>query len=111
MDKPDGIIRERQLELQGLQVELSDALTGIESPDYERAARIQPIIFSLEAEIKRLEKLRQVMSPPQSSQFYLSGLLTDDKVTTLELWTQIRDHWGETTFRLLEIRSWIDKSS
>src|ERR1700683_864899 len=54
LDKLELIIREKQAELRSLQAELNDALTGIESPDYERASRLQPLIYGVEVEIKRL---------------------------------------------------------
>lgn len=87
-----------------MQAELNEALMGIESPDYETAARLQPVVYGLMGEIKRLEKLRLVQPVTQDFQTYLSRLLTHDTVTTLELWTGIRDYWSDTTIRLLEIR-------
>jgi hypothetical protein len=36
LNKLELVIREKQAELHGLQAELNEALTGIESPDYER---------------------------------------------------------------------------
>jgi hypothetical protein len=109
LDKLDLIIREKQAELQSLQAELHEALTGvklpgIELPDYETAGRLQPVLYGLMTEIERLEKLRIVQPATQDFQTYLSRLLTDDTVSTLELWTQIRDYWSDTTIRLLEIR-------
>ncbi|GGB20041.1 hypothetical protein [Puia dinghuensis] len=104
MDKLEFIIREKQAELKGLQAELNEALTGIESPDYETAGRIQPLIYGVMAEIERLERLLLVRPTPRDFQFYLSSLLTDDTCTVLELWTQIKDYWSDVTIRLLEIR-------
>lgn len=104
LDKLELIIREKQAELQGLQAELNEALTGIESPDYETAGRIQPLLYGVRAEIERLEKLRRVPNTSEDFPSHLSRFLTDDAVTTLELWTQIKDHWNDSTFRLLEIR-------
>jgi hypothetical protein len=104
LDKLELIIREKHAELQGLQVELNEALTGVESPDYERAFRLQPLIYGMEAEIKRLENLRGVQPVTQDFHNYLSRLVTDDSVTTLELWTHIQDYENDVTARLLEIR-------
>jgi len=104
LDKLTLLIRDKQAELQALQAELTEALTGIESPDYEWAARIQPLIYGLEAEIDRLYQFREVADPPQNFATVLSRLLTDDTVTTLELWVTIKDYWNDVTVRLLEIR-------
>jgi hypothetical protein len=104
LDKLDLIIQEKQAELRSLQAELGAALTGIESPDYEVAARIQPLIHAVQFEIDRLEKLRGVSTPPIDFPAHLSRLLTDESIKTLELWTQIKDHWHDTTFPLLTIR-------
>jgi len=103
MNKIDLIIRDRQAELLALQADLSDALTGIDSPDYRRAARIQPLIYGVQDEIKRLEKLRQVISPSHDFSTHLSRLLTDDSITTLELWVGIKNYWNDVTVRILEI--------
>jgi hypothetical protein len=56
---------------------------GIESPGYETAGRLQPVIHALVAEIGRLEKLRKVRPVAQDFRAFLSRLLTDDTVTTL----------------------------
>lgn len=104
MDKLDLIIREKHAELQGLQAELNEALTGIESPDYETAGRLQQVIDGLMAEIGRLKKLRMVQPATQDFPTWLSRLLTDDTVTTLELWTRIKDYESDTSTRMLEIR-------
>lgn len=106
MDKVDLIINDRQTKLRALQAELTDALTGIESPDYEWAARIQPLIYGVQAEIKRLERLRLTAQPSKDFCAHISRLLTDNTVTTLELWVGIRDHWNDVTVCLLEIRKW-----
>ena len=106
MDKLNLIIADRRAELQALQAELTEALTGIESPDYEWAARVQPLIYGVRAEIKRLEKLCLVAQPSLDFSSHLSRLLTDDTVTMLELWVGIKDHWNDVTVRLLEIRKW-----
>jgi hypothetical protein len=90
--------------IRGLQAELNEALTGIESPDDETAGRLHLVIHGLAAEIGRLEKLRKVRPAAQDFQAFLSRLLTDDMVTTLELWTGIRDYWSDVTVRLVEIR-------
>ena len=87
-----------------MQSELNEALTGPESPDYERAWRLQPLIYGVEAEIGRLENLRSVRPVEQDFQSYLSRLLTDNTLSTLELWTHIQDHWNDVTVRLLEVR-------
>jgi len=76
LDKLTLLIRDKQAELQALQAELTEALTGIESPDYEWAARIQPLICGLEAEIDRLYQFREVPDPPQDFAAILSRLLT-----------------------------------
>jgi hypothetical protein len=104
LDKLELIIREKQAELHGLQAELNDALTGIESPDYERAWRLQPLIYGAEAEIDRLENLRCVRTVALDFKSYLSRLVTDDRISTLELWTHIQDYWSDVTVRVLEIK-------
>jgi len=104
LDKLELIIKEKKAELRGLQAELDEALTGIESPDYERAWRLQPLIYGAEAEIDRLENLRSVRPTGQDFQSYLSRLMTDDSVTTLELWTHIQDYQNDVTVRVLKIR-------
>jgi hypothetical protein len=104
LDKLELIIQEKRAELRGLQGELNEALTGPESPDYERAWRLQPLIYGAEAEIRRLEKLRCVRPVTQDFQSYLSRLVTDHSVTTLELWTHIQDYNNDVTARVLEIR-------
>jgi hypothetical protein len=104
LNKLDLIIQEKQAELRGLQAELQEALIGIELPDYEVAARIQPLIYGVQKEISWLEKLRDVSAPPAGFATHLSRLLTDDSLTTLELWTQIKDYWHDSTFPLLTIR-------
>lgn len=104
LDKLDLLLREKQAELQTLLGEMTEALTGIESPDYEWAARVQPLIYGVRAEIERLEKLRRVYQPADDFSTHLSRLLTDNTVTTLELWTHIKDHWNDVAVRLLEIK-------
>jgi hypothetical protein len=104
LDKLNLIIRDKQAELKGLQEELNEALTGIESSDYETAARIFPLIHGVTREIERLEKLSGVLNTPQDFPFYLSRLLTDHTLAILELWTGIQDYWNDVTIRLLEIR-------
>ena len=107
MDNLDLIIRDRQTELNELQGELTDALTGIDSPDYTRAARIERLIYRVEAEIRRLEKLRRVANPSKDFSAYFSQLLTDDTVTMLELWVGVKDYWRhDVTVRLLVIQKW-----
>jgi hypothetical protein len=104
LDKLELIIREKQAELLGLQAELNEALTGVESPDYKRAGRLQPLVYRMEGEITRLENFRTVRPVKHDFQSYLSRLVTDDSVTTLELWTHIQDHHNDVTTRVLEIR-------
>jgi len=106
LNKLDLIIPEKQAELRALQADLTDALTGIDSPDFRRAAMIQPLVNDVQAEIVRLQKLREVAEPPQDFSAYLSRLLTDDDVTKMELWVTIKNHGNEVTVRLLEIRKW-----
>lgn len=103
MNKLELLIEDKQAELQALNEQLDDALTGIESPDYERAARIQPLIYAVRAEIERLLKLREVPNTAEDFSTQLSRLLTDGTVTYLEVWSQIKDHWSDMTVRLLEI--------
>jgi hypothetical protein len=57
VEKLDLIIRDKQAELLALHAELTEALTGLESPDYGWAARIQPLIYAVQFEIDRLEEL------------------------------------------------------
>jgi hypothetical protein len=103
VDKLSLIVRDKQAELQALQAEMTEALTGIESPDYEWAARIEPLIHGLQREIDRLEDLRLIPDPQTDFAARLSRLLTDYTVTTLELWTEIND-WNYMTILVLEIR-------
>jgi hypothetical protein len=110
MDKLELVIHEKQLELQGLQAELEEALTGPESPDYETAVRIQPLIWELRSEIERLMILRQVKPAPKDFPFHLSSLLTDDTRKGLECCIQIKDYWTDSTFSLLEICKLKDRS-
>lgn len=104
MNKLELLIEEKQAEWRVLNEQLDDALTGIESPDYERAGRIQPLIYAVRTEIERLLKLREVTDTVEDFSTRLSRLLTDDGVTCLEVWTQIKDYWNDVTVRLLEIR-------
>ena len=104
MDKLELLIKEKQAELQGLEAELREALTGIESPDYETAGRLQPIIYSVMAEIRQLEMLRKVPPAPDDFQVHLSRFITNDTLTVLELWTEIRDYWADVSIRVVEIR-------
>jgi hypothetical protein len=104
LDKLELIIQEKRAELRGLRGELNEALTGPESPDYERAWRLQPLIYGAEAEIDRLESLRRVRPVAQDFQSYLSRLVTDESVTKLELWTHIQYYQRDNTVRVLEIR-------
>ena len=102
VDKLSLIIHDKQAELQALQAELTEALTGIESPDYEWAARVQPLIYALQLEIDRLEELRRIPDPRTDFAGRLSRLLTDSTVTKLELWTEIND-WNYLSVKVLEI--------
>jgi hypothetical protein len=104
LDRLDLIIREKQTELDGLNAELDEALTGLESPDYETAGRILPLIYDVETDIERLEKLRSFGDIPQGFEAHLSGWLRNDNFTILELWAELGDFWVEVTTRLLEIR-------
>jgi len=56
LDKLDLLLREKQAELQVLLGELAEALAGIDAQDYEWAARVQPLIHGVRAEIERLKK-------------------------------------------------------
>ena len=103
MEKLDLIIHDKQAELRALEAELTEALTGIESPDYEWAARIHPLIYAVQFEIDRLEELRLVPDPQAGFAARLSRLLTDNALTKLELWTEIKD-WNYLTVMVLEIR-------
>jgi hypothetical protein len=58
----------------------------------------------VEAEIDRLENLRFVQPVALDFQSYLSRLVTDDSLTTLELWTHIQDYENDVTVRVLQIR-------
>ena len=103
LDKLHLVKKDKQSELKDLEQELEDALTGIESPDFERAARIQPLIYGLQFELERLERLATVLPPTQDFQAHISQLLTG-MYTSLELWLELPDHYGDVTVRLLEIR-------
>ena len=54
--------------------------------------------------IKRLENLRSVRPIAQDFQSYLLRLVTDDRLTALELWTNIQDYDIDVTVRVLEIK-------
>jgi hypothetical protein len=103
VDKLDLIIQDKQAELRALQAEMAEALTGIESPDYQWAARVQPLIHSTQFEINRLERLRLIPDPRSDFAAQLSQLLTSNTITKLELWTEIKD-WNYMTVKVLEIR-------
>ena len=83
VEKLDLIIHDKQAELRALEAELAEALTGIESPDYEWAARIHPLIYAVQFEIDRLEELRLVPDPQAGFAARLSRLLTDNALTAL----------------------------
>jgi hypothetical protein len=44
--KLDLINQDKQAELQALEAEMTEVPTGIESPDYERAGRVQLLIYT-----------------------------------------------------------------
>lgn len=99
------LLREKQAEWQALNEQLDDALTGVfDSPDYARAARLQPLIYGVRAEIERLLRLSKVPDTTQDFSVQLSRLLTDNTVSCLELWTHLKDYWNDVTVRVLEIR-------
>ena len=56
VEKLDLIIHDKQAELRALEAELTEALTGIESPDYEWAARIHPLIYAVQFEIDTINQ-------------------------------------------------------